>query len=443
MKNLTLSVLIVLLSSFLCAEGLPSYLKVREKQRNDLMNPNVLYAGEKITVYVDANSTRSLSAEEMNREDLFAVRFLNTDIILPKLADYGKILFIDESKNEAIMSLTNEEKIDELAALLHTKGGCIGCGSILKLSTPNQLLSRRSFAPLEMTSDIADKLLTAEPRANVKELVSLIDMNNVRDFISQLSAYHNRHHRSSTGMQSAEYIYQAFKSYENKERGLTVKQFKHSGTPQPSVIARLEGTTNPNEIVIIGCHIDSLAGWSKNNKAPGADDNASGTATVKELLRIISTYNYKFKRTIEFHGYAAEEGGLVGSGEIASRYRSQGKNVVGMVQIDMCLFSTASLPEIWLVTNDTNPQHVQIAERLIRQYTKATIRKGTLSGGTSDHRSWTRNGYPAIFPFENPTSYNRHIHTANDTIAKSGNFPFAESMAQLGMAYIASMAEVE
>jgi leucyl aminopeptidase len=282
--------------------------------------------------------------------------------------------------------------------------------------------------------------MNAEPRSDVQELVDMVNIDNITAFISQLSAYHNRHHRSSTGRQSADYIYNTFKSYERS--GITVSQFQHSSTSQPSVIARVEGTTNPNEIVIIGCHIDSLSGWSSSNKAPGADDNASGTATVKELLRIISTYNYKFKRTIELHGYAAEEGGLVGSGEIAARYRSQGKNVVGMIQIDMCLYSTASKPEIWLITNDTNAQHVELAARFVEQYTKAVWKKGQLFAGSSDHRSWTRNGYPAIFPFENPQSYNRHIHTAEDTIAKSGNFVFAENMAKLGMAYIVSLAEL-
>ncbi|WP_372364708.1 M28 family peptidase [Candidatus Uabimicrobium sp. HlEnr_7] len=439
MKNLTMSILIVLLSSFVVADGLPSYLKVREKQRNDDFDASVLYAGEEISIVVD-KSVRSLDAKEMNRDDLFAIRFLNTDKILPRLDEFGTVLFIDEKKNEAIMSLTDEQKIDQLASLLHTEGGCIGCGSILKLSKPSETMNQRRVQPSALASELVEKLMTAEPQSDVQEIVDMVNIDNISAYISQLSAYHNRHHRSSTGRQSADYIYNTLKSYERN--GLTVSQFQHSGTPQPSVIARLEGTTNPDEIVIIGCHIDSLAGWSSANKAPGADDNASGTATVKELLRIISTYNYKFKRTIEFHGYAAEEGGLVGSGEVASRYSSQGKNVVGMVQIDMCLYSSASKPEIWLITNDTNAQHVNLAARLIEQYTTATWKKGPIKGGTSDHRSWHRKGYPAIFPFENPNSYNRHIHTANDTIAKSGNFPFAHNMAKLGMAYILSMAEL-
>ncbi|BBM87512.1 M28 family peptidase [Candidatus Uabimicrobium amorphum] len=437
MKNLTMSILIVLICSFAVADGLPSYLKVREQQRGDDFNSKVLYAGERVSVVVDAQSMRSADAKEMNRDDLYAVRFLNTDIILPRLKEFGTVLFLDEHKNEAIMSLTDEQKIDELAALLHTKGGCIGCGSIIKLGKPSETLVNHRFNPV--AAEIIDQLMTAEPQRNVQELVDLVNIDNVTDFISKLSVYHNRHHRSSTGRQSADYIYNTFKSYERN--GITVSQFKHSGTPQPSVIVRAEGTTNPNEIVIIGCHIDSLAGWGSSNRAPGADDNASGTGTVKELLRIISTYNYKFKRTIEFHGYAAEEGGLVGSKEVASRYRSQGKNVVAMIQIDMCLYSTASKPEIWLITNKTSPRLVDLCAKLASQYTDAITKRGPLFAGSSDHASWTGQGYEAIFPFENPQSYNKHIHTANDTIAKSGNFVFAENMAKLAMAFISSIAE--
>jgi leucyl aminopeptidase len=402
-----------------------------------MTSSDVFYAGETFSLVL--NSTRSIT-EDMNRDDLYAVRFLNTEEILPQLKNFGTVLFVAPSKIEAIMSLTDEAKMDALAALLHEHGGVIGCGSILKLGKPSARIEMRNVEVSTEAQALVEQLITAEPQSGIQDMVDLIEANNISQYVNQLANYFNRHHRSNTGRQSADFIFNTFKSYANSN--LTVRQEMHSGTPQPSVIARLEGTTKPNEIVIIGCHIDSLAGFSSSNHAPGADDNASGTACVKEILRVISNHNFRFKRTIEFHGYAAEEGGLIGSGEIAAKYRSQGKNVVGMLQIDMCLYSVSG-NQIWIVTNDTNSTHNNLLKTLIDQYTEASWNQAVLTAGTSDHRSWTRNGFPAVFPFENPQGYNKSIHTANDTFAKSGHMGLALNIARLGMSYIASIAELD
>ena len=51
--------------------------------------------------------------------------------------------------------------------------------------------------------------------------------------------------------------------------------------------------------------------------APGADDDASGIATLTEVIRVALANGWKPKRTVKFMGYAAEEVGLRGSNAIA------------------------------------------------------------------------------------------------------------------------------
>lgn len=429
MKNFIIFLTVIaLIGSFAIAE-LPTFVKAQKKQRGDDQNPQVIYAGEGFSLVVDMQKMQRMSAKSLNREDLFAARFAHSDEILPQLENYGKVLFVGDDKKEAIISITNPKKADELAALLHEEGGVIGCGSIIKLMKPQEVLenSRRSAFKNVAVDALIAKAMTADANPKIIEMIGLIESDNIRDYIMKLSAYQNRYHRSSTGKAASDFIFQTYSSFKQSNPNLTVRQFRHSATPQPSVIAVIPGTSLPNEKVIIGSHIDSISSGGSSSTAPGADDNASGTATVKEILRIITTHGYRFKRTVEFHGYAAEEAGLVGSGEVAASYKSKGENVAGMIQIDMNIYSTSKTnPTLWLVTNDTNTTHTSLASRLLAQYTSSSQSKGPLFAGSSDHRSWHRRGYPAIFPFENPSNYNRNIHTSRDTYMNSGNLLLAD-----------------
>ena len=113
----------------------------------------------------------------------------------------------------------------------------------------------------------------------------------------------------------------------------SVRLYNHSSTNMPSVILTIEGADLPEEYVITGGHLDSTS--SPIGNAPGADDDASGIATITEAVRSLFEMGFVPKRTIEIMAYAAEEVGLVGSDEIAEDYSNNGINVVSYVQFDM------------------------------------------------------------------------------------------------------------
>jgi len=104
----------------------------------------------------------------------------------------------------------------------------------------------------------------------------------------------------------------------------------------PSVIARIQGNDDDKAgtRIILGAHEDSV-GTSSTAKAPGADDDASGTSTVLEVFRVLAQSQYKPNRTVEFHLYSAEEGGLKGSQAIAQAYYDLDIIVESMMQLDM------------------------------------------------------------------------------------------------------------
>lgn len=64
---------------------------------------------------------------------------------------------------------------------------------------------------------------------------------------------------------------------------------------------------------------------NEDKRSPGADDNASGIASVTEVIRLIMENNLRPKKTVQFMAYAAEEIGLIGSDDIARKYKKAKK----------------------------------------------------------------------------------------------------------------------
>jgi carboxypeptidase Q len=83
--------------------------------------------------------------------------------------------------------------------------------------------------------------------------------------------------------------------------------FKEGPVPVYNVIADIPGTEKPNEMVIVGGHIDSWDG------ATGTTDNGTGVATTLEAARLLMAAGAKPKRTIRFMLWSGEEQGLLGS----------------------------------------------------------------------------------------------------------------------------------
>ena len=85
-------------------------------------------------------------------------------------------------------------------------------------------------------------------------------------------------------------------------------------------------------MVIVCAHYDSTSTQATTH-APGADDNASGTAAVMEMARVLA--GYQFDYTIKFIAFSAEEWGLYGSRHYAQAAKQRGEQIVGVVNLDM------------------------------------------------------------------------------------------------------------
>lgn len=271
---------------------------------------------------------------------------------------------------------------------------------------------------------------TVDQAAVVAPLLGRVAESNLRATISGLAAFNNRYYTADTGVQSARWIQQKWQALAAKIPGATVELVSHDGWPQPSVVMTVPGTDKADEIVVLGGHQDSINGWGNTDaRAPGADDNASGIATLTEAARVLAESGFRPRRTVQFMAYAAEEVGLRGSQDIAERWA--GKKVVAVIQYDMTNYKGDDA-EIFLLSDYTDPALNEFLGALIDKY--LGVKRGVTECGyaCSDHASWNRQGVPAAIAFEASfDGMNHNIHTDHDDLPHSGgdaahSVPFAK-----------------
>ncbi|MFZ4712511.1 MAG: M20/M25/M40 family metallo-hydrolase [Bacteriovoracaceae bacterium] len=287
---------------------------------------------------------------------------------------------------------------------------------------------------------------TIDQEETVKSYMAQVKEETLLATITKLSSFLNRYYKSETGVQSQTWLKNYWGELLQGRNDAKVEFYKHAKWSQPSVIATIEGSTYPNEIIVLGGHADSIGGGGQSSnlkmKAPGADDNASGIATLTEIMRVAIQNNFKPARTIMFMGYSGEEVGLLGSKEIASSFKKAGKNVIGVMQLDMTGFK-GSAQDILLMSDFSNARQNEFLGTLIDKYVKVPWGYSKCGYGCSDHASWTANGYPASIPFESKMEeYNRKIHTADDTVKTLNNSAaHSAKFAKVGLAYMVEMAK--
>lgn len=282
--------------------------------------------------------------------------------------------------------------------------------------------ARRALQPApqakqaEAAADFA--LASAQP---IAVWVQQLQASNIVSTITALSTnFTNRYYTTSHGVAASNWLAQQWKQLAGSRGDITVEQFTHGKWAQKSVILTIQGSDPSAGTVVLGGHLDSTVGrTSENTRAPGADDDASGIASLTEALRVMLANNYKPKRTIKFIGYSAEEAGLLGSNEIAKQFRAQNVNVVGVLQLDMTNYK-GDAKDIYLITDYTNAAQNSYLQTLAKTYLpELSVGTSVCGYACSDHASWTAQGYRASFPFEADQNDSPYIHTVNDTLANS------------------------
>jgi leucyl aminopeptidase len=282
---------------------------------------------------------------------------------------------------------------------------------------------------------------TIDNAASAELMLAEVDEANILSLIQDLSAMPSRYYTSSSGIAASTWLRDRWQSYAGGRDDVRVELFTHTDWPQKSVIATITGTTLPDEVIVIGGHLDSIN--QGGGAAPGADDDASGIATLSEAFRTMMATNFRPNRTVKFMAYAAEEVGLRGSSDIASTYEVDGVDVVGVLQLDMTNYKGSS-GDIYLLDDYTSASQNTFVGNLIDTYLPEVTRGVTACGyACSDHASWYQSGFRATMPAESRMSdSNPEIHSEFDTLDMSdNNASHAVKFARLTAVYIAEIAK--
>jgi bacterial leucyl aminopeptidase len=343
-----------------------------------------------------------------------------------------------KSNSEVSIIEIDEDDVNALSHEMHEHfnrcGGFIFHDSLEAAQKELNNIENKSFAVKSIFADYS-----INQSDIVRPLVASVSANNIKGIIDKLSTFKNRYYKSQSGVDSQKFVKETWEGIVSGRSDAKVEYFNHRSWKQPSVILTITGSKSPNEIIIIGGHADSIAGYfgGAHARAPGADDNASGISTITEVVRVLVNGNYQPEKTIKFMGYAAEEVGLRGSKEIAQSFKANGKNVVGVMQLDMTNFNGSDL-DIVMMTDYTNASQNEFIGKVIDEYVSGVSWGYDKCGyACSDHASWTNAGYPASMPFEaKKRDMNRNIHTARDTISQSRNSAsHAAKFARMAVAY--------
>ncbi|KAE9385153.1 Zn-dependent exopeptidase [Gymnopus androsaceus JB14] len=271
----------------------------------------------------------------------------------------------------------------------------------------------------------------------VSKILPLLSSEVQRTNSEIFTTFHTRYYNSDTGHASSRWLYERALNYTDEYDTTALRAavrielvLQQHAFKQESVIIRLtpRNSSSADAVTIIGAHCDSINDENPFFRSPGADDDGSGTITVLEAFRGILRSGYIPTSPLEFHFYAGEEGGLLGSLDISDGYKKAGKNVRGMMEFDMTAWIAAGRQEeIGIVMNQADPALSEYTKLLIEKHldipwveTKYPGRAG------SDYMSWTIAGYQSAHVLEGAwegVNFRNH-HQATDTIDVSPEFSF-------------------
>ncbi|KAH8825025.1 Zn-dependent exopeptidase [Flagelloscypha sp. PMI_526] len=285
-------------------------------------------------------------------------------------------------------------------------------------------------------------------------------VENMKTDLTQLTAFWTRSYKSIWGLQSSNWVFEhvskLLRAHPSNEVVYSIRKFSHN-FPQNSVIVRIESatsmiTSSAREILILGSHLDSLNYKYPFFRAPGADDDGSGTVVTIQILRSLLEQSFvpPGNIAVEFHWYAGEEGGLLGSIDVASSYYDKKMPVKAMLQMDeVMVVLEDSGPLIALFDEDSNANLNAFGASLVEKYTTVPYKWTRCDGKCgSDHIPWNKTGYPSMPVSDKlivfPPSPDETIHTVHDTMDQRGfNFTHGVEFVKLGLAWVIELAVTE
>jgi Zn-dependent M28 family amino/carboxypeptidase len=176
-----------------------------------------------------------------------------------------------------------------------------------------------------------------------------------------------------------------------------------------NVVGMVEGNDEElkNEYIILGAHLDHVGNQGGKVLFPGANDNASGVASIMHVAKALSTKKDEIKRSVIFVAFSSEEQGLQGANYFVDHSPVATDKIVAMLNMD-CV---AHGDSIVLGGGKSFPELYNIAKGIDKQ-NKSLVIDRTWRGGGADATPFYEQGIPTLY-FATRNSYT-HLHLPTD-----------------------------
>jgi len=188
------------------------------------------------------------------------------------------------------------------------------------------------------------------------------------------------------------------------------------GATSANVVATVDGTsTAPRRHVIVEAHLDSInTAGGTTAIAPGADDNASGSAGVLELAEAFAGAVHDHDLTFLLLG--GEEQGLHGSRQfVAALATEERQRVIAVINMDMIGSINTDVPGFLIEGASISQSLIDRIGTAAATYTDLQVQT-SLTPFASDHVPFIDANMPAVLTIEAADGANENIHTASDTL---------------------------
>lgn len=305
-------------------------------------------------------------------------------------------------------------------------------------------------------------------RSKIISLINSVSVNNLKNTVKQLEnagGFRSRVNFTPGNDSAAVYIYNEFK----KIKGLSSLYYDTfyitSATPPfntkplTNIVATIKGVSDTTKHIVIGAHYDCSGSrmpgtmWQdqwQTMEVPGADDNATGVATILEMARLLTdtTINFKPAFTIDLIAFGAEESGPAytgshhGSISYATKAKQRNENILAMISVDMIGYNNsyhyqsivANTASRWLGSKLYDNNSSFSIGLVTNQYP-------FINATYSDHASFWDQNYSAVLLIENAPPWNSNnyykanplYHTSYDTLG-SLNFTLVTKVVKLTLA---------
>jgi carboxypeptidase Q len=197
-----------------------------------------------------------------------------------------------------------------------------------------------------------------------------------------------------------------------------------------NTVAEIRGSEKPDEIVILGAHLDS---WDLGT---GSTDNGTGSMVVLEAARALQKLGLQPKRTIRFVLFSGEEQGLNGSRAYVETHKDE------LPKISAALIHDTGTGRVVSISLMRNYQDREVMDKVVaplRSLNLLELSERWMTG--SDHASFEAAGVPGFFCVQEPAQYFETHHSQADTFDQAHEADLVEG-AQVMAAWAYNVAQL-